>query len=545
MIRYSFILKLAIALALLSMASALFCFYQYRKYARQYRALNSQYNAEKNKAKFELTDVETAFFKHLAKTLGYEIQGNDPTLQDIVRLSALLTKRYNATGVPPAVDHGYYRSLSPLKPPAESNRDIPLYPRLRFQSLDKNLTIAIDKPFTRYQYEIVNIGDQPANAPILYDRYLWNSVDNLIQSAGFLQIQDETDRAIAIWRFIAENRYHFYPVTEDAEEHDMIKYLSIYGYGLCDDTARALAKLANKVGLKGRVWGLKGHVVAEIFASGQWRLFDGDAQVYFYQQGNDRQVYSLDALTVDKNAFHHFVSLTQEPAFSEEYQQFFLTQTDNYPVELDHAQDYEINLLLRPNEKVVFTNYHWGKYFMSRYPYRPPKFYNGYFQYRLAENDMRIFQQTLAVEKIALGYVVRNPDSSEKTIRFSFSYPFPLVGGEIKGVVAASESSRGVVTLFNDETNQTVFSMPLASKDGAMNIDAFFSMVKKTPTYRYTIALILPPKGSITLRNDFSVITDFQFSEFALLKLRQGINSVHLWTPGSGENFQLNINTDE
>lgn len=89
------------------------------------------------------------------------------------------------------------------------------------------------------------------------------------------------EKSIAIWKFLVDWRYHYYPAEQGDEVHDPVKFLNVYGYGFCDDCATNFMVLARKAGLQSRVWGLSGHVVAETFYDGRWHMFDPDHQVFY------------------------------------------------------------------------------------------------------------------------------------------------------------------------------------------------------------------------------------------------------------------------
>ncbi|QDT42289.1 hypothetical protein Pan241w_23720 [Gimesia alba] len=91
----------------------------------------------------------------------------------------------------------------------------------------------------------------------------------------------EEEKALAIWKFLVDWRYHFTPAEQGDELHDPVKFLNVYGYGFCDDCATNFVVLARKAGLRSRVWGLSGHVVAEAFYDGKWHMFDPDHQVVY------------------------------------------------------------------------------------------------------------------------------------------------------------------------------------------------------------------------------------------------------------------------
>ncbi len=91
--------------------------------------------------------------------------------------------------------------------------------------------------------------------------------------------------SIAIWKFLVNRRYHYLPASDDAEMHDPVKFLNVYGYGFCDDSALNFAALCEEAGLEARVWGLNGHVVAESSYGGAWHMFDPDMACYFRGAG--------------------------------------------------------------------------------------------------------------------------------------------------------------------------------------------------------------------------------------------------------------------
>jgi len=94
------------------------------------------------------------------------------------------------------------------------------------------------------------------------------------------------EKSLAIWKFLVDWRYHYNPAEQGDELHDPVKFLNVYGYGFCDDCATNFVVLSRKAGLRSRIWGLSGHVVAEAFYDGSWHMFDPDHQaIYRNEQG--------------------------------------------------------------------------------------------------------------------------------------------------------------------------------------------------------------------------------------------------------------------
>ncbi len=87
------------------------------------------------------------------------------------------------------------------------------------------------------------------------------------------------------WRFVRDNRYHWYPISPYAwSESTPAMFFNSIGFGFCDDSAVLFCELMTSFGYQSRVWGLNGHVVAETYASGRWEMYDPDLQVYYYNR---------------------------------------------------------------------------------------------------------------------------------------------------------------------------------------------------------------------------------------------------------------------
>jgi hypothetical protein len=85
----------------------------------------------------------------------------------------------------------------------------------------------------------------------------------------------------ALWRYVADNTYPWYPTTELGWIHDPLVLINSIGFGFCDDVATAMALLAREAGLESRVWRLSGHVVPEVKVGERWAMLDPDLAVYY------------------------------------------------------------------------------------------------------------------------------------------------------------------------------------------------------------------------------------------------------------------------
>lgn len=198
-----------------------------------------------------------------------------------------------------------YFSASDNSDPRKNGRAYTLVSR--FQGLRHTAVVALTKPSASYNVQspgktalnrrlvLRNLDPRVAVAPLLRERGSpdLGSKEGMIQSILKPAMTPE-QKSIAIWKFLVDWRYHYWPAQEDAEIHDPVKFVNVYGYGFCDDSAQNFAALCETAGLKARVWGLNGHVVAESFYDGAWHMFDVDMECYF--RGTGGRVLGVEEL---------------------------------------------------------------------------------------------------------------------------------------------------------------------------------------------------------------------------------------------------------
>ncbi len=119
------------------------------------------------------------------------------------------------------------------------------------------------------------------------------------------------------------------------------------GGGICSQSAIAMVKLAEKLGLKGRVIWLEGHGVAEIYYDNAWHLFDADMGVIFKE---DEHILSYNEIinhsdlihnTLEKKkqeiGFHYPFSYLLEP---HQIAELYLTTHNNHFYHLHPYENY-------------------------------------------------------------------------------------------------------------------------------------------------------------------------------------------------------------
>jgi len=407
----------------------------------------------------------------------------------------------------------------------------------------KNKTIQIDlskKVFhlylpssKNYRYEITNQGKKTVLGPILYNEILWNNLNNFIKTAGIDSFKGDYQKALGIWNFILNHYKVAPPPTEGLEEHDVMKALAIYGFGQCDDSSVMMNQIGKEVNLKGRIWGLSGHVVPELFVNGKWRMFDANKGIYFHPKDNPRDVYGVEELSRNPDYFRYFTTHPNSPFHGKkevpsDITNLFLSVADNMVYNYKLPSGHHFDYYLRPGEKIVFTNSNDGKYFLSKYPGVIELYYNGYFDTPLHKESVEFDPQKLEFTFDSNVWTIQNKSSQKAKCVLTVVSPFPLVGGKIDGQLQMVGNIKlKLVDLFEDR--QVEYSL---SSELNINTDTFFSILSEFPTYHYQAIFSFDPSSSMAFES-LRVRSDFQFAELALLKLKRGRNKIKIHSPNN------------
>ena len=184
------------------------------------------------------------------------------------------------------------------------------------------------------------------------------SVDGMLKSILKPGMSDEA-KAIAIWRFLRDWRYHYYPAEGGDEVHDPVKFINVYGYGFCDDSASNFAVLARAAGVRARIWGLSGHVVGEAFYAGRWHMFDPDLKVYYRTKAGhvasvDELGQRVEMITAAAQAAGDSEVTREDFASAAHAAKLYSTTKDNRPSERKYRTGHRLLPTLQPGDQVVF-----------------------------------------------------------------------------------------------------------------------------------------------------------------------------------------------
>lgn len=398
---------------------------------------------------------------------------------------------------------------------------------------------------------ITNVGSEVVVNPRLTvnGRKQWFSTGDILKEVLEESMSDR-DKAVAIWSFLKDNRYHDQPAHNGIETHDPVRYLNVYGYGFCDDSATNFMALAEAAGLKSRVWGLSGHVVSEAFFDGDWHMLDPDGEIY-YLDDDGENISSIETLEQRPDIIRKYPSPYYTDA--EKLVDIYTTTDDNRisewyreKSETVHRMDYT----LRPGESILRSWHNWGHYFSSRYLREPHKYGNGRFT----------FEPVFAGDLYSLGTSSKSmtthtsdgataltvaASAKQGTLVIPITSPYPVLSGRVR-VSGTVGLGGGLDVQFSEEDDGWV-SVLAEIGAGEFETEAstrpFLRNGFGSPVYAYRLKLTL----TNPCRIDHLVIeSDFQHAPHALPDLVAGSNGVQYSDESKdGRKVEINFRFDD
>ena len=372
---------------------------------------------------------------------------------------------------------------------------------------------------------IANVGTDVVVNPrvVVNGKRRWFDVNEMMAEIVKPGMADR-EKALAIWQFLVDNRYHDQPAHNDIELHDPVRYLNVYGYGFCDDSATNLMVLAQQAGLQARVWGLDGHVVPEVYFDGGWHMLDPDGEIYYLED---------DGYTIASIA-----TLEKRPDIIRKYPSPFYRRTEDLvtlytTTENNQVSDWykktseakhTMGFVLRPGESLMRGYDHWGHYFSSRYLREPKKYGNGRFVFEPIWKD-NVYQtgvtHTVGLQAKEMGsdWVLMSQDQmGELVYRFESPYPYLdgrlVVEGDGQVGVAFSEDGDVWLPVWRSKSDEEVHT--------TVPLGVYFRNGYGRPMYAYYVKVQLD--GTLK-RLRFE--SDIQVAPMSVPALEAGENQVH------------------
>lgn len=393
---------------------------------------------------------------------------------------------------------------------------------------------------------IENVGDvNIVNPWLVYNnRRDWFDVDSMLAEC----LGDETDpkkRAFRIWRFLRDNRYHWYPAEGGVEVHSPMRFINVYGYGFCDDSATNAEALFKRAGFaNARCWGLSGHVVPEVYYNGAWHMLDPDLKV-FYPLYDNTTVASVEQCADDENLILR-VHIYQNVA------EIYTTKHNNSTYSNHWDISHTMAMTLRPGERLERCWYNWGKYHDNLYRQEPPVYGNGTHAYApdLERNVFKSGFQTLTnIETFADSATSPNihllDPAQSGVIACVMETPYVYVGGSVE-LNAVLATSAAMLTAEFSRTGAAwstlgVITGPF-SGTRQYDLDALVDPMNTVACRKFWIRITLqgPEKTSVGIEN-LEIIGEIQCAPHALPTLRANTeNQIEVrFQPVAGAGLQV------
>lgn len=320
------------------------------------------------------------------------------------------------------------------------------------------------------------------------------SIASILASIINERMSDE-QKAIAIWKFLVDWRYHDYPAENRGEVHDPVKLVNVYGYGFCDDSAAAFCRLVSEAGIKARSYGLAGHVVAEAFYGNAWHMFDPDHQVFY--RNENQEVASVSELERNPEWITHEA---RDPigADTQMIAEIYTTRNNNRSFEADYVAPSVLRMVLNPGDQVEFD-----------------------FD-RQEKAHRRIFRDQPLPRSFANGtWSTTIPQAGKQFVR----WPYVMLGGRV--VADAARFSSDASMLVSRDGRR--FDVANKQADGtrlSMSID---SWIERQPTATYQCWLDLRGANPILAGSTPKLQIDFQFAPRAHAQVEPGKNEFELF----------------
>ena len=366
--------------------------------------------------------------------------------------------------------------------------------------------------------------------------------------------QSDEEKAIAIWRFLVENRHHDTPTKNEREPHHPVRLLNVYGYGFCDDAATSFMVLAEAAGLSARVVHLadNSHVVAEVHYDGDWHMFDPDGEVY-YPVGPRQVIVNVRWLQANPEIIRYYPS----PVWPDNADLLDIYARGGHRVAHWYRSaldsDHAMHLVLRPGESVRRSWHNWGLHVVGRTGEEPAAFGNGRFLFEPVMRDGVFRQGAEEVTNVRSQHAAGDRwnlllssggDLDPARLTYEFDSPYPVLGGKVRIVGASSgggiSGSSGIARLEMAGDSQEWLELWASDVTGEIDVEIPLNAVmrrgKKRPVYRYQLRLTYTSAaaGAEWRVKELAYEGDFQLAPHALPALEKGMNDVRYLDANEG-----------
>ncbi|MBI3921946.1 MAG: hypothetical protein HY318_11065 [Armatimonadetes bacterium] len=400
----------------------------------------------------------------------------------------------------------------------------------------------------------------------------------------------DEQKGLAVWTSAVKFRFQDAPPNEYLQwlnnVHDPIKTFNVYGYGMCCCAACNIAALARYAGLQARCWSINLHDVAEVYWDGSWHMLDASLINYFPKP--DGKIASVEEIMTavkewlaqnpdyrgNNNKLYEFMRadgwqgwrkgpalLAANPFYRDGWWPSgthgwasTMQEYDGstcFPFENAYSQGYQVNVQLRPGERLTRNWFNRGlhinmqggggapvcisaKVGQDQFGYTPRygdlavgRIGNGTVEYEVPLADGGFRASALAAENLACKVedkqspavhvkVAGKPGVLE--IRMNSSYVY--LGGDLafKAVVG---KDGGITVLLSDNNGLDWKEVTKVEASGEQKVDLKTLVFRR---YDYRVRFVLKGKG--TGLDSLKITNDLQHSQRSLPALTQGKNTI-------------------
>jgi Transglutaminase-like superfamily len=401
---------------------------------------------------------------------------------------------------------------------------------------------------------LTNVGDEVAISPrvMVNEQRDWFDMRSILHDIIAPGMSDRA-KAIAIWELLVKSRYHDAPATNGIEMHDPVRYLNVYGYGFCDDSATNFAVLAKGAGLRARVWGLSGHVVAETYFDGGWHMFDPDGEIYYLEDDNET-IASVETLQRRPDLLRRYRSPIMD---AEKLVRIYTTTEDNQVSQWFDVQSestHTMRFVLRPGESLMRSWDNWGFYFAAAFLVEPKEYGNGRLTFEpilereLYRKGARSVQHLSVEREGARTALVPQLAGERGELTYDFAGPYPFLNGAVQ--LWGAIDGDAWLSLEFSEDGSTWLPVWKRSANGRfaerVPLWDYFRNGHGRPMYAYHLRLLLfeTGTGSVAVER-LRYNADFQLAPRSLPALEEGDNLVRYVDDGTSRRIEVKFEYDQ
>lgn len=355
------------------------------------------------------------------------------------------------------------------------------------------------------------------------------------------------ERALAVWKFMRDNRLHYYEPAYGREVDDAVKFLGVYGYGMCYNTSFVGASIASGLLKKGKAYyeysPRNRHSVKEIVFDTTAVLLDPDIEVFYLKHDNSTLATYGD-VAYDKyliKRVHHYGKAVGYNVFNGYVADAVYEPTPAMKYAGLYPDYHTLDLNLRPGESLEYS---WspGAYYHHYLPWvgihnvPAENIRNGKIVYRTNFSNAPLEE---LIDSYS-GLTTSTADPSKPNIHpldtgvyssmvITVESPFVIVNGTIRGRFYRDDDDEISLSVSRDSVSwSTVWeSSATGIHEDSISLFDFINPMASEAVYRYYVRVDMLASGSDLCGIDSLHITsDFQVSRFFLPALELGDNVI-------------------